>query len=225
MSDKILVAVYTCHKFDYVDPAGLSQDWFVRPKVDRLSAVRDTWLKEIPWDYKIFYGRGGTRPPLEDEVYLSAPDDYRHASMKTKAIIEYALQHGYDYLLKIDDDVYPIFERLQQVPLTSDYIGGGGPIFRNEYCAGTTYWLSKKAMQILQNCGCGVWQEDLWVGRSLYNKGIRCRFDDRYYIAPMTKTNQYISSEELEKPNEYLSIHSLSPEQMRAFYAIRHERK
>src|ERR1017187_7510510 len=107
---KIILAIFSCHKYDYIDPKGLMKDWFIRPNVDRVSALRDTWLKDVTVDYKIFYGvqpgERVNRAPLEDEVFLNAPDDYYHSSQKLKALAQYALEGGYDYVLKIDDDMW-----------------------------------------------------------------------------------------------------------------------
>jgi hypothetical protein len=212
---KILLAIFSCHKYYYKFDDGLIEDWFHRTNVDRVSALRDTWLKDVTVDYKIFRGLGnGTTIPLLDEVFLNAPDGYQHSSQKLKAIAKYALDNGYDYVLKIDDDVFVYWERLNLQP-TADYIGGGP----NSFASGFTYWLSAKAMRLLVASPCFRWQEDYWVGSVMENNRIPLVKDTRYFCAPTTQTNQYISDEALSKPNEYLSIHSLSPEQMRTYYA------
>jgi hypothetical protein len=210
---KILLAVFSCHRYEYKFDDG-TVDWYTRSNVDRVSALRDTWLKDVTVDYKIFRGLGnGTTIPLPDEVFLDTPDDYQHSSRKLKALVQYALDNGYDYLLKVDDDVWVYWNRLDLNP-TADYIGGGP----SNFAAGCAYWLSRKAMQLLVQNTCFRWQEDFWAGCVMENNRIPFTRDARYYIAPSTKTNQYISSEELAKPNDYLTIHSLSPEQMRQYY-------
>jgi len=195
------------------------QDWFTRPVTDRLSGIRDSWLKDVTCDYKVFKGKPCSRiEPLPDEVFLDASDDYHHSFEKIRALISYALDGGYDYLLKVDDDVYVYWDRILKNIPTADYVGG--PV-GTDYCSGMTYWLSKHAMEFLRSAPTGNWAEDRWVGESLRRKGINCSFDGRYHIAHQSKTNQYISDEELAKPNEYLSVHSLSPDQMRGYYASR----
>ena len=64
------------------------------------------------------------------------------------------------------------------------------------------------------------WAEDRHVGEALKRAGVNPTFDFRYYIAPPTRSNQYLSEEALAQPNDYITIHSLSPDQMR-----RHWRK
>ena len=215
---KILLAIFTCHKYEY-ELCGM-KDWFTRPVVDRVGALRDTWIKDVTVDYKFFYGHSLKRPK-GDEIFLSVPDDYHHSYEKIRGIIQYALRHGYDYLLKVDDDVWVNWGKLDLSP-TADYIGPSRGGRLTTYCAGFTYWLSRNSMKILSESPAGCWAEDVWVGEALLKKGIRCSFDERYYCVNPTQTNQYISDEELAQPNDYLSIHSLTPSQMRRYYAERH---
>ena len=223
---RILLAVFSCHQYNYSP-----DDWFKRPVVDRVSALRDTWLKDVTIDYKIFKGRhgqGGNTPPKPDEIFLDVPDDYRHSNEKIKAVIAYALANGYEYLLKVDDDVWVNWDKLNLNP-TADYIGGGGPQYRGQYCAGITYYLSRRSMEILSNTSLATsdinaWAEDRWVGTALWRHQIRCEFDDRYHVVKPTRTNQYISDEDLDKIGDYFTIHALSPEQMRRAYARRNQK-
>ena len=216
---KLLLAVFSCHRYNYKDPQGLIEDWFTRPNVDRVSALRDTWLKDVTVDYKIFRGLGnGTTIPLPDEVFLNAPDGYFQSSQKLKALAQYALNNGYDYLLKVDDDVFVYWDRLDLQP-TADYIGGGP---NTGFASGFTYWLSAEAMRFLIASPCSRWQEDVWVGCVMENNHVPLTKDARYFCAPTTRTNQYISDEGLVNPNNFLTIHSLSPEQMRTYYAKGH---
>ena len=240
---RILLGIFTCHKYVYTDPNSLTRDWFTRPVVDRVSAIRDTWLndvtrhttgrEDVTVDYKFFYGRGDDSLRKSDEVFLNAPDDYLHSAEKLRAIVRYALDADYDYLLKIDDDCWVYWDRLMQNIPTADYVGSStGPVpvpnadktwWRGRgrltnYCSGMAYWLSKKSLQVLAQSAPGCWAEDRWAGESLYRNGIFGEIDGRYYIAPHTRTNQYITDEELAQPNSHLVIHSLTPAQMRRYW-------
>ena len=223
-SPKILLAVFSCHRYNYSP-----DDWFKRPTVDRLSALRDTWLKDVTVDYKIFKGRRvglhdtalHIRPT--DEVWLDAGDDYRHSNEKIKGVIAYALANGYDGIIKIDDDVFVHWDRLLTIFPNGDYAGGGGPQYRGQYCAGIAYWLSRRSMEILSNTSLATsdinaWAEDRFVGTSLWRHQIRCNFDARLYVAKPTRTCQYISDADLYASHDYAAIHSLAPDQMRAYY-------
>lgn len=217
---KPLLAIFSCHRYDYKFNDPCMKDWFQRPNVDRVSALRDTWLKDVTIDYKIFYGRGTTRQALPDEVFLDAPDGYQHSSQKLKALVQYTLDNGYDALIKIDDDCYLHWDRFMANLPTSDYVGGGP----SGFAAGCFYWLTRRAMEAIVQQPCFRWQEDFWVGCSLEIARISLVKDVRYFIAPSTQTCQYISDEDLYKPHQYISIHSLSPEQMRAYHRLRAEK-
>ena len=211
---KLLLGIFSCHRYDYHFDDQCMKDWYIRTDVDRVSALRDTWLRDVDCDYKIFYGRGANRESLADEIFLDAPDDYQHSSQKLKKLVQYALDTGHDRLLKIDDDTWAYWDRLKKIVPSDDYVGGGP----SNFAAGFTYWLSAKAMNLLVNTSCYQWQEDFWVGRVLESHGVKFVKDPRYFVAPTTKENQYILDEELAKSNNYLTIHALSPDQMRKVY-------
>jgi hypothetical protein len=213
---KILLAVFSCHQYNYKFDDPCMKDWYIRPDVDRVSALRDTWLKDVTVDYVVVKGRPTAgQVPLPDEIFVDAPDDYQHSALKLKELVQYALALGYDYILKIDDDVFVYWDRiLQNLPTTEDYVGGGP----SGFAAGCAYWLSSKAMKLLAALPCFRWQEDYWCGCAMERHKVPFTKDARYYIAPTTQTNQYISDEALANPNEYLTIHSLSPDQMRQYH-------
>ena len=53
----------------------------------------------------------GKEPCLVDDtmgdlIHLDCPDDYQSLPQKTYKLAEYALSHGYDLLLKCDDDTF-----------------------------------------------------------------------------------------------------------------------
>jgi len=225
---KTLYAIFTCHRYDYEHPQFV--DWFTRPNVDRVSAIRDTWLKDViaaGVDYKFFYGRPtvekrifnranidhGFRQPEADEVFLECADDYYSSALKLRHLVNYALVNGYERICKIDDDVYVYVDRLIENAPTK-WTGGGKP----NTPAGPCYWLMKKDMLLLKEGSAPHWAEDAWVGTVLLGQNQTPAFDARYYIAPQTKNNQYITDEELAEPNRYFTIHSLSPVQMRKYY-------
>ncbi|MGA2885767.1 MAG: hypothetical protein ABSE80_11500 [Halobacteriota archaeon] len=223
---RILLAIFSCHEYKY-EIAGC-RDWFSRPITNRIQGIRDSWLKDVTCDYRIFKGFGKGRTPPQDEVDLPCLDDYFHSADKLRAMLKYALDRGYDRIFKCDDDVFVYYDRLMANVPTADYVGSGrgwsvesSKQFRTDFCPGFTYWLSKRSMETLLQCPAGCWAEDRWVGESLKRKGIHLTTDHRYHLVKPTKTNQYISDGELGKSNNYLTIHSLSPDQMRRLYARR----
>src|ERR1700682_3813263 len=85
----------------------------------RAEAQRLTWIKDVPAngaDVKFFLGRGPARSPEPDEIFLDCHDGYVERKEKIVAICRWALDRGYDYLWKVDDDVYLRPERLLVLP-------------------------------------------------------------------------------------------------------------
>jgi hypothetical protein len=104
---KTLIAVAGCHKFR-----------------ERANNQRATWVGDVVGaDVKFFVGHPiDNRTPLPDEVWLDCPDSWLERKQKVLAIIRWAMEHGYEYLWKVDDDVYLRPERLLSVKFF-DYCG------------------------------------------------------------------------------------------------------
>lgn len=212
---KPLLGIFTCHRYTYPP-----NDWIKHPVMDRVAALRDTWLKDVTIDYKLFYGKGGNAPG-PDEVFLTAPDDYLGSSHKLKTLVKWALAHGYDRLLKVDDDVFVHWDRMvaDRSFTEGDYVGGG--FSANEaYAHGPCYWLSRRSMEIVASSPIGSeWAEDRWVGLSLNRHNIFPRIEPRFYNqrAPEGTRLQFIDETLLDIPS-VISLHAVPPSMMRAYY-------
>lgn len=120
------------------------------------------------------------RQPESDEVFLPVKDDYVNLPYKTKAICQWALDHGFTHLFKTDDDCFIYMNRLlANVPTgwTGRYNGGefiiGGP----------GYWLDEAAMKIVAAAPVNIkneWAEDKWASAALLRAGFKPQFDSRY---------------------------------------------
>jgi hypothetical protein len=86
---KTLLAIISCH---------------ARPQYR--DAQRSTWITMVPKeaDYRFFMGPS-TSVPKEDEVLLDCDDSYQGLPSKVQAVVLWALDQGYDYVVKVDDDV------------------------------------------------------------------------------------------------------------------------
>lgn len=180
MTTRILIGITTCHKAVYPDVLSRSA-----PTNNALCAEysRRTWIKDALTnnvDVRFFYGRGGTRDCLWDEVFLDCDDSYDGLVDKVTAMTAWAYDHGYDYFMKVDVDSYVHIQNLLASEFRDwDYTGRGW---------GLGYILSRKAMQIVfQNTQRRSWAEDSHVLRTLFawgNKGrenvIRLYGDGRY---------------------------------------------
>lgn len=174
---KILLAIVSCHELR-----------------SRRQAIRDTWLPLVPegLDYKFFVGEpsGILRRPTDEEdiVHLPVNDSYKGLPAKTSCIMRWAYAQGYDYVCKIDDDVYLQPARL----LSSNFENMGSYIGRKRgpsghkpgpYASGFCYLLDRKAMKIVSTMPIGDDPaEDRCTGNILLEHGIECTPDYRYVV-------------------------------------------
>jgi glycosyltransferase involved in cell wall biosynthesis len=170
---KFLIAIVACHK-----------------NADKVAAQRRTWLKSTYGvDYKIFYGEGATREPEADEVFLDVKDDYVSLPSKMKAIYQWVLDNGYEFVCKVDDDVFVEVPRLVTAGWQKhDYTGRANHAGNPPWASGACYWLSKRAMQIIADAPLtSDTAEDRWVGSTLYQHGIHVNNDLRYSLIIYTQ--------------------------------------
>jgi len=88
-------------------------------------AIRRTWAAHmVPGlDYKIFVGQG-TRALAPDEERLDVIDDYAHLPEKSQAMRKWSLEHGYEWMLKIDRDTFLSPKRFMSSGFEQhDYVG------------------------------------------------------------------------------------------------------
>jgi len=161
-------------------------------------------------DLKFFFGRGGDTPK-DDEVFLDVHDAFFASTSKVQAILKYAYDNEYDYVLQCDDDVFV------NVPLVLasdfakyDYSGNasnpGGSNVPFSFVCNFGVWFSRKAMEhiirsdvgysdfdsefdleeyrSLSNVDKARWHADLWNGQTLAAYGIVAHHDDNYVIGP-----------------------------------------
>jgi hypothetical protein len=226
---RVLIGVLTCHKLDYYVNE-LTQDylsirgWRSTDQQKRVNTMRETWLKDLPVDYKFFYGnklrppetrKGQTpitlREPLADEVYLNCGDNYTSNPAKMKEMCKYAGNEGYDYLIRVDDDtfVYPNHLLLENW-LGHDYSGSG----RENFHPGGCMVLSRRAMGFIIDAPITNWADDVWIGSVMqkhrvpmnFLPSIHNEFGEGYRVNPDTV-----------KPGRS-ALHSCTPEVMRVLY-------
>jgi Galactosyltransferase len=229
---KILIAVPACHRYSYGKWESENSPLFDRSKAyrgeaygtdihisnasnDRIEAVRDTWLTQankLPnVTARFFYGNGGTRDPLADEVFLKVEDDYEHLPHKTIAVVKYALDHGYDYLFKCDDDTYVWPDRLIE-ELRHSSFDYAGYQHGNVCTGGPGYFLSRRAMEAVQSQPF-TWCEDVNVARCMHYAGISPEMLTDHYSG---QSNHFFDIENI--PHGAVAIHAVKPEDIRKIY-------
>jgi hypothetical protein len=202
---KTLIAVTTCHAFR-----------------NRADAVRETWGAEVAGaDTRYFLGSGTAQRP--DEVILPCPDGYHHLSLKTQLIRRWALEHGYDYLWKVDDDTYVRPERLLDRGV-AHYVGrlrGPSGNYTAPYCSGFCYGLSRQALELLAPLDWPSnddFSEDRWTGNKLLGFGIRPH-NEIEFVVHQSKMNAISGREAPLAGNRVIASCEYSPEQMRGVHA------
>lgn len=231
---KVLIAIPACHTFQYgkweseksplYDPRNAyngqpyGTDIHISGVVNpRIQAVRDTWLQDIKAypnvEAKFFYGRGDKHVNLpEDSILLDCPDDYAHLPHKTRAICQWSLARGYDFLLKCDDDTFIYVDRLL-AELDINRPDYGGYLHGRVCSGGPGYWLSRRAMAAVQD-NPSEWAEDVWVAKCLHFAGIAPVMLKEHNSG---KGNHWVDINNI--PPDAVTLHAVKPEDMRTLYA------
>lgn len=147
-------------------------------------------------DIKFFFGRGATREPREDEVFLDCDDAYLGLPNKVQEILRWAYDRDYEYVLKCDDDVVLDPRAL----LSSDFDQHDFTGWQDPGCKpgeirtpwGFCYWLSRTAMKlVIDNPLPGLpgsinthvhGNDEAWVSTVLHYSGVFLHSDSRYYL-------------------------------------------
>ena len=247
---KLLVAIMTCFATDYFINS-TTVDWNTAKNnretdpAARRQAIRDTYLKELVevpnTDYRFFFGKtprparaqrnkyanpeqnAALREPLADEVFLDCPDFYFENSRKMKAIIRWAQEREYDYLLRLDDDTFFWAQRLEDyLPQIDgkDYIGASITPEATFHPGGCVF-LSAHAMRLIEGANITSWSDDVWMGSVMKKHGVPFTgllTPNGRAAIQMAWGNQYVVDETLNT-SELLAAHSCRPNIMRYFHS------
>lgn len=124
--------------------------------------IRSTWGWDVTLsglgDLKFFVGRGD-RPLMDDEVRVDAPDDKDNLLFKVVEMCRWALDNGYDTMLKVNTSSYVnVEEVLKRDHQHYDYAGalvghelGARYSNTDAFCfvQGSCSWLSRRAMELV----------------------------------------------------------------------------
>lgn len=227
---KILIAIPACHNFDYgkwesresplyrPENEAYGSDIHISGPNPRIQAVRDSWWKDIQRHEgvtgKFFYGipNSQVRPPLAaDAVQLHVPDDYAHLPHKSIAIAKWALEEGFDFVLKCDDDTYVYVDRL--VAEIRKYRPNYGGYEHCGVCTGGPGWiLSRLGMRAVQP-NPDHWAEDVWIGKCMGRANIKPTM-----LIGHTPgfSNHWVNIDTLS--GSTVTAHAVKPEDMRKLY-------
>ena len=176
---KVLIGVINCHS-----------------RLDFQQTVRDTWLKSVPpeVDVKFFLGPSD-RDSLPDEVFLSCDDSYEGLPSKVSAMFRWALENGYDYCMKFDDDSMLLPTKWMAGFHRCDFTGCKESACRPGEIAtpyGFAYVLSKRSMELVvatplpgepgSTHANRHNNDEAFVSTILYVNGIFLDHDPRYFL-------------------------------------------
>ena len=220
---KVLVAVKTCFKPNYKDPSSPQTiDWRDRNRCfeseKRREAIRTTWMTDfdkLGIEHKFFFGRPPSPlvHPLADEIFLECGDTYFDISHKFKAMCQWTLDHGYDFMLLTDDDVFIYPGRLLNTDWANfDYSGAACC----DFIIGCCTFYSRAAMELFVKNPIGHHMDDAWSGMLLRaNKimphilpNMHCFLGDKYNVYP----------ENIPVNHNWLAFHVCSPEAIKTFW-------
>jgi hypothetical protein len=185
---KILIAIPTCYSTHYTGLKPASEDG-----ITNRSAYLRAHLKDTPnCDVRYFLGGGllggwDRDRDAADDVVLPVCDDYAHLPHKVRAMFGYALDHHYDYCMKLDDDSLVDLPRFLASNFHEyDYVGhallGLTADHETPYASGAGYCLSRHAMSVVRVMGIDDTFEDKQVGFALLQAGIGLHHDARYCV-------------------------------------------
>lgn len=181
--------------------------------------IRETWAPLVPkdTDMRFFLGRGECSVK-KDEVVLNCGDEYMEIPDKVRAMVRWALDHGYDYMLKCDDDVVLIPTKLMASEFAPhDFTGCQDPRcvpgeIRTPW--GFCYWLSRKAMTLVATAplpgelgSTHAYKhnnDEAWVSTVMYINNIQLHSDNRYFLhrgSPPYKAPEVPTSRRSLRPN------------------------
>jgi len=213
MGSRLLIAIPTAEHYRGNDTSPN------RDERARRAACRETWLQGVS-DYKFFYG-SGKHDPAPDEVVLDVPEGYGHLSSKFVRICQWALEHDYDFLFRVDTDAYVYVDRLLRSGFEAhDYSGYTIDYPRHlahaRYASGAGWALSRRGMEVVVNSVVTNEADDYWTGKVLYAAGIPCHRDTRFVCG---FEPHFIPLRFLPEKHPAIVLHALTPEGIRDVHA------
>lgn len=210
---KPLFAIISCHKFGA-----------------RRNSQRATWIPNIPKDigYKFFLGSPPIEKqhhiPAEDEIWLDVDDSYNSLPAKVKAVMQWGVDNDYDFVLKIDDDVYIYPDRVLQGYEQHKYVGHPNgwiaPAHPKGYMSGFAYWLCPDAVKAVADGELDkkIPHEDRWVGGVLFKAGLNKDggYYDRRFIVVCTHQKAFWKN----FVNQGAAFAQFEPGDMEYFHAL-----
>lgn len=144
------------------------------------------WIQKIPCNFVIIKADPSLNSNYEynketNTCIVKAPDDYRGLPFKIQAGFKFIYEHfNPEFVFKIDNDVFVDLDKLLSLKMSHDYEGVITICNVYVYCGGPLYYVSKKALEVLQNMIIDMNGEDVSVGRTLSTHKICMKYTELY---------------------------------------------
>jgi|SRR5579859_7521824 len=157
---------------------------------------RATWLRA--WshliDYRFVMGVGNTKSQ-DDELIVDSDDSYFGLPDKIQKSHKWAIDQGYDFILKTDSDVYMHVPRLLDSGFEKPSYSGN--FYYPDFAMGSAYWLDRQASEVLVNAPLPYpgtpGGDDVWVGAVMKKNGVISHHEPRYHVGPNPDWKSIIS--------------------------------
>lgn len=185
--------------------------------LDRFAACEATWLKDCGVDYKGF---------TDAELGLDE-NDPTIRQHRTRLMVKYAYDAGYDFVYRVDADAYVWVNRLLASNVFQyDYVGNcldypkHLEIDRGRRTAhgGAGFILSRRAMEIIKDWrpfpqSDGIYWGDIGTGELLWTRDIYCHRDQRF----VDKGDGNFTADEIPAEHNFISVHPIEPQNLAGF--------
>jgi Galactosyltransferase len=158
---------------------------------DRRESCRRSWMQSVvrhPWVQALFVvGSAGASVPYQggDTLFVPCADDYDHLPQKTLWLVQWATEHGFDFLFKCDDDTYVHVDRLATALRDEPVMDFRGyEVVPGLAAGGAGYLLSSQSLSHLLSVPgrrSAVGAEDVLVSQWLAAAGIKIEHDQRFW--------------------------------------------
>ena len=172
-----------------------------RHRADWRNAIRRTWGPQVPRDKGVdaffFVGRGAAILDGDNVIELDCNDDYQSIPEKVRAIAKWALEHGYRFMLKCDDDVVLRPSDFMSSGFEQHTYSGRANRHPQPYIVpfGFCYVLNHDCMKIVAESELPIhhiepFDDERWVADILWARGIQLTDVRRYVLCHYVNYDQ-----------------------------------
>lgn len=150
---------------------------------NKIKTQENTWMKDIPKNIKHFIVEGNhSKTELNGNILeIGLVDDYDKVVYKMYESYKFMLNYDWDYLIKIDDDVYLDVYKLLEYEFPKNY-DGCAILYDKVHVSGPFFMVTRKAIELAVEKGIDenmkpyqykFVPEDYWLCKTMLNNGMK----------------------------------------------------